>query len=95
MTRPALTPARRRVLTLRHRDHCWAEALDTLFDADGMGLFYLLCLAGEGVGTRQQALQQFGEACEELLLAMQEARPEEGRVIRVRWEAWFAKWKVT
>ena len=85
---PDLTPRRRRVLVFRHRDRAWQEALDRLFDTDGLGLLYGLCLADEGVGTAEQALASFEGDCTTLLAELAEARPAEVGPVRTRWEAW-------
>jgi hypothetical protein len=90
MPRPTLTPHRRRVLTLRHREAAWQASLDVLFDRDGRSLFYALCLAKEGYGTRTEAFEAFEEHCEELLVLMREARPEEADTLETRWRTWLA-----
>ncbi|HCH61411.1 MAG TPA: hypothetical protein DFR83_01315 [Deltaproteobacteria bacterium] len=93
MPRPSIPSHRRRVLTLRHREHAWKKAEAVLFDADGPGLFYGLCLAREGVGTEAEVLAQFERTSRRLLAVMREARPEEASLLHRRWEAWFAKWQ--
>jgi len=90
MPRHSLTPHRRHILVLRHRARAWQTARDTLFDADGLGLFYQLCLAKEGYGTRAEAFSSFESTCRVLLDAMCEARPEAGAEISTQWESWFA-----
>ena len=90
MTRPSMTAHRRRVLTHRHRDRVWQASLDVLFDRDGMSLFYLLCLAKEGVWTREEAFTSFEETCEDLLAVMAEARPTEAAEVEAQWRQWFA-----
>lgn len=94
MTRPQLTPQRRRLLTLRHRDHAWQDALDRLFDTDGKGLMYGLCLADEGVGDRATVRADFEASSLILLAEMMAARPEEGRATESRWNDWWANWCV-
>jgi hypothetical protein len=89
---PPLSTHRRRILTLRHRDRTWAEAEDRLFDRGGPGLFYALCLAKEGVGTRAEAFADFEASCLELLALMEEARPTCFPELRTRWESWFQDW---
>lgn len=91
MPRAAISPLRRRVLTLRHRDRTWQEAEATLFDRDGRGLFYALCLAREGVGTRAEAHADFEASSRALLAQMIEARPDAGTSLQARWEAWWAR----
>ena len=89
---PIITPHRRRILTLRHRQRTWQQAEDTLFDRDGRGLFYSLCLAKEGVGTDREAFDVFECSSHELLFLMEEARPDEAAGLRARWTQWFAAW---
>lgn len=90
MSRAPMTPHRRQVLTLRHRDAAWEAGLDVLFDRDGRSLFYALCLAKEGCGTRAEAFESFEARCEELLLLMREARPEGADDLEARWRTWIA-----
>ena len=92
MPRPPLTPHRRQVLTLRHRQAAWEASLDVLFDRDGLSLFYALCLAKEGCGTRAEAFDAFEERCEALLVLMREARPEEADTLETRWRTWLSGW---
>ncbi len=89
MPRHSLTPHRRHILVLRHRARAWQAARDTLFDADGLGLFYQLCLAKEGFGTKAEAFSDFESRCRALLDAMCEARPEAGAEVTEQWEPWF------
>jgi hypothetical protein len=86
---PSLTAHRRRVLVLRHRQRDWDAALEDLFDKDGRSLFYDLCLARDGYGTRAEAFARFEARCTELLAVMTEARPTEGPEVEARWRIWF------
>lgn len=88
-----LTPRRRRILTLRHRDTVWQESLDLIFDKDGKPLTYDLFLVRDGYGTRQEAFDRFEQICTEELELMVEARPEEGAAAAKEWQAWFANRK--
>lgn len=89
---PSLTAHRRRVLVLRHRQRDWDAAFEELFDKAGRSLFYDLCLASEGYGTRAEAFERFETRCTELLAVMTEARPTEGPEVEARWRTWFANY---
>ncbi len=88
-----LTPRQRRILTLRHRDAAWQEALDLLFDKDGKPLTYDLFLVRDGYGTRKEAFDRFEAICNEALELMVEARPSEGAAVAALWRAWFTERK--
>jgi len=92
MKSSSITPRRRRILVLRHREHEWQKSEATLFDNNGPGLFYGLCLAKEGVGTEEEVYADFETSAHALLALMEEARPEQTPALRLRWEAWFAGW---
>ena len=87
-----MSPHRRRVLALRHRQHTWEDALDQLYDRDGRHLSYALCLAKEGVGTWADAFDGFAKSCHDLLGVMAEARPEEAATVTAEWQAWFSSY---
>ena len=84
----AISPLRRRVLTLRHRDRTWQEAeatCSTVMAAD--------CSMPSRTGRRGtgRAHADFEASSRALLAQMIEARPDAGTSLQARWEAWWAR----